>query len=238
MTTLRLRPIDRWPREQTRIRLESPFKRTLTQNEGTADERRRRSEVPYSTTLRELDRELEMLGVDEAVLQLAVSDRDIRLDGDIRADARPAHPGVVLTFTAPGKGVLTFACDLFERWHTNMRAIVKGLEALRLVDRYGITASGEQYVGWKEIGSGIPLAERPDVLDTMSIEEAARVVVGWISGAHDLAQNARTAIEDPDYRRYAHRQALKHLHPDAGGDDNDAFLRLQRAIKILDENDG
>lgn len=86
--------------------------------------------------------------------------------------------------------------------------------------------------------SGIPLSARGVEDEEMSLQQAARIVVGWISGSHDLEQNARTAIEDADYRRYAYRQALKGLHPDAGGTDNDAFLRLQRAIKMLDENDG
>jgi hypothetical protein len=232
MVTLRLRPIDRWPKAQTPAdeRTRSPFMR---RDEGSY----RRSEVPYSRTLGELDRELRALGTDEAVIQLAVEEGDIRLDGELRANAKPKHPGVVLTFTAPGQGVLTFACDLFERWQTNLRAITLGLEALRKVERYGITSTGEQYVGWKELPSGVPLSERAEP-EPLTLEEAARVVVGWISGAHDLAQNARTAIEDADYRRYAYRQALKHLHPDAGGDDSDAFLRLQQAIKLLDENDG
>lgn len=226
---LRLRPIDRWPREQTQYRLDSPF--------IGKDYNGRRRQVPYSQTLSLLDRELDMLGVDEAVLQLAVDERDIRLDGELRANARPSHPGVILTFTAPVEGVLTFACDRFEGWHNNLRAIALGLEALRKVERYGITSSGEQYVGWKELPSGIPLAVQPDELEAMSVEEASRILVGWVSGPHDLLQNARTAVEDADYRRYAYRQALKHLHPDVGGDDSDAFLRLQRAVKVLDEND-
>ncbi len=231
---MRLRPIETWPREQTKYRLESPFKRPGKYDAGG---RYRREEVSYTDTLRLLERELDMLGIREAVLQLAVSDRDIRLDGELRADARPAHPGVILTFTHAKHGPLTYACDRFEHWRTNLRAIAKGLEALRLVDRYGITSSGEQYVGWKELPSGIPLTATTVADEVMSIEQAARIVVGWISGAHDLSQNARTAIEDADYRRYAYRQALKALHPDHGGEDTDGFLRLQRAIKVLDEND-
>lgn len=230
-----LRPIDRWPREQTRERRESPFKRHGNWQSGDY----RRSEVPYSQTLRDLDRELSMLGVEEAVIQLAVDESQIRLDGEMRANVTPRHPGVILTFTSPAEGVLTFACDAFEKWQTNMRAIAKGLEALRLVDRYGITSSGEQYVGWKQLQSGIPLSERGFAEEPMSVEDAGRIVVGWISGSHDLNINARTAIEDPDYRRYAYRQALMHLHPDTGGEveGTDGFLRLQRAKKLLDEND-
>lgn len=230
-----LRPIESWPREQTRSRQKSPFRRYEDTGHGY---KRRGREVPYSETLADLDRELRHLGVSEAVIQLAVRENDIRLDGELRANATPSHPGVILTFTTKKQGVLTFCCDLFHHWRTNLRAIAKGLEALRLVDRYGITSSGEQYTGWKEIGSGVPLSERAED-EAMSLEDAARMVVGWISGAHDLNINARTAIEDADYRRYAYRQALKHLHPDTADEleNTDGFLRLQRAIKILDEND-
>lgn len=224
------KPITRWPREQTRNRDYSPFRRT-TMTSGY-----RRDEVGWTTTKPELLRELRLLGVGEAVIQLALTDRDIRIDGQVRANARFSHPGVIVTFTAPGKGVLTFACDKWDSWQANIRGITKGLEALRLLDRYGITTTGEQYTGWKELPSGVPLAERPEA-EPMTLQEAARCVVGWISGPHDLEQNARTAIEDADFRRYAFRQAVRHVHPDAGGDDSDGFIRLQAAMKILDEND-
>lgn len=231
-----LRPIDRWPREQTPAdaRTDSPFMRPSQRN--ATGGWTRRMEVPYSETLGDLDRELRALNVDEAVLQLSVREDQIRLNGEMRANVSPSHPGVILTFTTRRDGPLTFACDRFTRWQTNLRAIAKGLEALRLVDRYGITSTGEQYAGWKEIGTGTPLAERAEP-EEMSLQQAARIVVGWISGPHDLDTNARTALEDADYRRYAYRQALKGLHPDTGGEGGDAFLRLQQAIKLLDEGD-
>lgn len=229
MSDVRLvwRPLERWPRERTVEREYSPFRRKEYP----------RTEIGWTTTEWDLVRELNQLRVTEAVIQLALTERDIRIDGQMRANAKLSHPGVVLTFTAPGKGVLTFACDRWTSWQANIRGIAKGLEALRLLDRYGIVETAEQYTGWKELPSGIPLSERAEP-EAMSVEQAGRVVVGWISGAHDLATNARTAIEDQDYRRFAHRQALKHLHPDAGGTDNDGFLRLQRAMDLLAVNDG
>lgn len=225
------KPIDRWPREQTSDRTWSPFR---SRDAGSY----RRSEIGWMTTRVDLERELEMLRVSEAVVQLALRERDIRIDGEVRADARPSHPGVILTFTAPGKGPLTFSCDKWTTWQANIRGIAKALEALRLVDRYGITSSGEQYVGWKELPSGEPMSAASVADEEMSIEQASRFVVGWISGPHDLSVNARTAVEDADYRRYAYRQALKQLHPDTGGSDEAGFLRLQRAFELLNANVG
>lgn len=231
MTDLIWKPIKTWPREQTVDRERSPFTRPRPGAYG-------RDEVGWVTTRPELIRELRQLGVEEAVVQLAVTDRDIRIDGEIRADARLAHPGVILTFVSPAEGTMTFACDRWTTWQANIRGITKGLEALRLVERYGITSSGEQYAGWKQIGSGIPMSNADP--EPMTVEQAGQIVVGWISETHEVARNGRIAVEDPDYRRYAYRQAVRHLHPDRVGGDtraSDALLRLQAAMKLLDEND-
>ena len=42
---------------------------------------------------------------------------------------------------------------------------------MRKVERYGITKSGQQYTGWKQLGSGTPMPAAE-----MTVEEAARVV--------------------------------------------------------------
>lgn len=218
------RPLDRWPRDQTSNRERSPFR--------TKGENWSRPEIGWTDTQHDLERELRQIGVREAVVQLAIIEADIRIDGQVRANARLSHPGVVLTFTHPRQGPLTFACDKWTTWQANIRGIAKALEALRLVDRYGITSTGEQYVGWKELPSGVPMAERAE--EHLSPHDAARIIVGAISGAHDLEQNAREALDDEDYRRWAYRQALKKVHPDHGGT-QEAFLRLERAKTVLDE---
>ena len=52
-------------------------------------------------------------------------------------------------------GPLKYATDVFDHWHANLRAIALGLEALRKVERYGITQRGEQYTGFRTWNSGI-----------------------------------------------------------------------------------
>lgn len=75
-----VRPIDLWPEPETRTRTRSPFSAT------------------YSATKALLHREITALGATSAILQLAVTETDIRLDGDLRATARPSHPGVIVSF--------------------------------------------------------------------------------------------------------------------------------------------
>lgn len=79
------RPIEAWPGTLTpeHARRSSPFS------------------APMSNTVRLLDAELEHLGIvgGTNVLQLALSRDDLRIDGRPRAQARVAHPGVLLSFS-------------------------------------------------------------------------------------------------------------------------------------------
>ena len=216
------RPIDVWP---GRLR-------------GDVDRRAAQFSATYDDTLSLLDRELEHLGVDELVIQLALDDRDIRIDGLPRAHARPAHPGVIVAFDHPTAGALRYATDVFgdsrvwrrdvrssvliPGWQNNLRAIALGLEALRKVDRYGIANDGEQYRGWKALGAGIEMPAQ-----TMTVEAAARFIGEHAWGP---AVDEQEVLDDP---AGAYRDAAKRLHPDAGGDQV-LFQRLQEAKRVLD----
>jgi hypothetical protein len=129
------RPIVVWPGELTRSRRPSPFK------------------AEWSATVRLLEDELRHIGGKDVVLQRAFSEEDLRLDGEPRAGARALHPGVILSFDSRF-GPLRYATDAFENWEANLRAIALSLEALRAVDRYGVSRRGEQYVGWKALPDG------------------------------------------------------------------------------------
>lgn len=210
------RPIEAWPGTMTRDaeRQFSPFRR------AARDGSWRRDEVPLSDTLELLERELRALGCrDEAVLQVAVRERD--MDGGVRADAKPEHPGVILNFKSH-HGELSYACDTFRTWQSNLRAIAKGLEALRLVDRYGV-GNGAQYTGYRALGAGTPLPAA-----RMSVEDAAQFIA-----AHawpDAEIDHQEVIDDLET---AYRLAAKQLHPDAGGTDTD-FQRLQEAKQVIE----
>lgn len=201
------RPLVAWPGPVTTDRRRSPFGASW----------------PATTDL--LGRELFHLGARDVVLQIALEERDIRNDGLPRANARkPYHPGVVLAFNAPGLGPLKYQTDAFDDWQANVRAIALGLEALRKVDRYGITKKGEQYAGWKALGAGGP---EP----AMTVEAAARFIA-----AHSGAPHTGVAA-DPAVYRQAYRGATKRLHPDADGS-TEEFQRLQEAKRVLDAHHG
>jgi hypothetical protein len=100
-----------------------------------------------------MERELERLGASSAVIELAVHECELRIDGWPYADARPTHPGVVISFDSR-HGPLRYGTDTFPDWKENVRAIALGLEALRKFDRYGIGKRGEQYQGWRQLSAG------------------------------------------------------------------------------------
>lgn len=133
---MQFRPISSWPPEFSRKKQYSnPFR------------------APYPDTIERLHRELGHLKASNAVIELALSESDIRLDGLPRAHARPSHPGVIVSFDSR-HGPLRYGTDAFPDWEANLRAIALGLEALRRVDRYGLGKRGEQYAGWRQLGAG------------------------------------------------------------------------------------
>jgi len=153
--------------------------REWTDHQTPATQRRSRYtfSTPFSQTESLLRRELEHLGAKDVVLQLAVAEADLRLDGTFRASARIVHPGVKIAFDSK-HGPLTYATDSCELWQHNVRSIALGLEALRAVDRYGVTRRGEQYTGWKALPAGSGTSP-----SHMTRTEAARVL-SEISGTH------------------------------------------------------
>jgi len=145
---------------------------------GERTNRRRRSifgSATIGSTNKLLVHELTMLGAARAVIELDIDESKLRQDGHLRAGVTGARtPGVILSFESR-HGPLRYATDVFDHWHHNLRAIALGLEALRKVDRYGISRRGEQYRGWRALTTGADdeaTAERGRAL----IREAGSVV--------------------------------------------------------------
>jgi hypothetical protein len=153
------------------------------------------------------------------VLQIAMREQDFRLDGMPRANAVPAHPGVILNIES-NKGPLSFPCDKFDRWRDNLRAVVLGLEALRKVDRYGITPGNEQYRGWQAI-------EAAPAEPVKTLEQLVAVLADYAGLITPIADSS------PENLARIYRTARANTHPDRSGGDRGAWDRVEKAAEQL-----
>ena len=178
---------------------EGPLKGPLTRGQRKVATFR----ATYPATLELLFREAEKLGAKHLVLQVDIRERDIRTDGLPRANARHGeNPGVIVSFESRF-GPLRYATDVYTDWQDNLRAIALSLEALRAVDRYGVSKRGEQYTGWKALPAGSGSAP-------FTTSQAA---IRWmLTTLRDLGDYEGGEPRDV-YRRLA-----KRLHPDTGAD--------------------
>lgn len=207
-----LRPIVNWPHDHTFDRRSSPFSSSLT------------------TTLATLDRELRHLGTGgrnaESVLQIAMREQDLRIDGLPRANAIPEHPGVILNVESR-HGTLSYPCDTFTRWQDNLRAITLGLEALRRVERYGITQTGQQYRGWQAI-------ESKPAVDAVTAACVVLARIAWPNENDERQANwAHKITSDQRIRHSTYRQARAKAHPDRHGGDQALWDHVEGAIAVL-----
>lgn len=213
---LTVRPLQGWVGDRTpaAARKRHAFTRQQVKRdrEGRSYKSYDREPMPWSDTLLILDRELTALAASSVVLQIDVPERDIRIDGQLRASARPADPAVRLLFDSR-HGALSYQCDQFATWQDNGRAIALGLEALRKVERYGITTHGEQYKGWLQIEAGPAGVSPRDVL------------VAVIGGPYaDLV---------PLTDRELLRRARAIAHPDRNGGHRGLWDDVERAAQAL-----
>lgn len=197
--------------------------------------------VRYSQVVDLLDRELTTLKARDVVIEVDVDERGIRLDGQLRNDARAKSPAVRLAFEST-VGPLTYATDAFVRgstsvyigaydsdnrrrqetmrhdWQHNLYAIAKSLEALRLVDRYGVTKLGEQYAGFKALPAG-----RAMPASHMTSDAARAVLVDAAGRDHPHG------LQDVDLWKMARAR----VHPDRNGDDRTMWDKVEAAAQVL-----
>jgi hypothetical protein len=223
-----------WPgkRTPTDDRRYSPFRRHGQWNAETS-QYIGRGDTPWPSTLQLLEKELNQLGANSVVFQIDLRESDIRLDGLPRADARPADPAVIISFKSK-HGPLRYFCDQFRAWQDNVRAIALGLEALRKVERYGITHRGEQYAGWKQLPPSSGTVEGV-VRHFANVQEAAEYMLAKAGVDGGLGNPLLTSVvmTDKAYRDDLFRRISRKAHPDAGGDraDWDALVEARRMLE-------
>jgi hypothetical protein len=186
-----------------------------------------RFRAAWQSTLDLLAFETGQLDAGLVVVQIDVKEGDLRRDGMLKSRAVVGHPGVAVSFESRF-GPLRYATDRYEPrwsgdppgWQANTRAIALALEALRAVDRYGVTRRGEQYRGWSALpaaraGSGEWFTSRGEAEEWMRRCAAE----AKITGTGDLGA--------------LYRALAKRMHPDAPDGSEDLWEHLDAAATLL-----
>jgi hypothetical protein len=215
MLNIQIRPVTTWPGKENAYPKLSQFRKG------------------YKTTLADLESELSKCDYVQGsvVIEMWVDPREIRKDGQLRADARVHKHGVILRFSRyTGKRFkrsdgtirhetqdVSYPCDAFTHWQDNLRAIALSMESLRRVERYGVFK-------YDEIISRLAL---PSAEGKVSTRESAAAFMATHSGV-----NREEIMFSDTARATAFRKAALALHPDRGGSTED-FQKLNEANKVL-----
>lgn len=194
---------------------------------GTMGKEATRFSAKWGNTIELLGREVDALKGRDVVMEIDVRETDLRLNGELRANARPTSPAVAIAFESR-HGPLFYRCDRFytnwsdqgPEWQHNVRAIALTLEALRAVDRYGATQTGQQYQGFKALPAGraMPAAH-------MTTDHARGLILA-------LAGEA-TWPPDPEDVRLFVKRARRAAHPDHNDGDHTEWDELEQAVAVL-----
>jgi hypothetical protein len=193
-------PIQQWPGEKRK-----DWQRKFAQFRST-----------YAQSLDLLERELNHLKAKNIAIEAYFDRSKIRNDGWPFSGAAPAEPGVIISFTGKS-GELSFPCDTYQNWQHNLHAIALALEALRAVDRYGVTQRAEQYKGWAK------LPPAPEVM--LPVDAIALLLL-----------HSGIEPQSPVSLKEAWQAAARKLHPDnTVTGSSGQFVMLQKAKKALEE---
>lgn len=158
-----------------------------------------RLRASWEASLDRLEDEIRLAKGSDVVIGLVVTEDQISFSGQLKAggSTRTQHRGVELSFEKDGRRVV-FHTDAYDTVTANIRAIGLGLEALRAVDRHGITTSGEQYAGFALLGSG-----GADAYHGRQLVEAAGSLTAALKTHHPDHGGRRSDFDDVQ----AYRQA-------------------------------
>lgn len=207
--TILTRPIGQWPGFETPAH------------------KRRRSQfaTSFSAIMKLLERELWHLGGRNAVIEIDCRPQDFRLDGGLRANARPQGPRVIVSCDTR-HGPMRLPCDTFTKHEDNLYAIALTLEKLRAIDRYGVTVKGEQYRGFTAIPATTSVTTKVNAAWDLLYS-----TVGKARGGVEMIRQEDDYL-DRNEANSLYREAAMYAHPDAGGSD-ELMAAVNRARETI-----
>lgn len=158
--------------------------------------------------------EIRQLGGRQTIISTNIP---LRNDGLPYASFRiPADKGVAVYFTLKNEQMV-FACDKWDKIEDNVQAIRKTIEALRGLDRWGVSEMLKRaFTGFKALGAPQGVKEQE----------------WW-----QLLNLAPTATEEQIRARF--RELAKLHHPDVTKGSHDYFTQIKNAAEIgLKQNAG
>ncbi len=177
----------------------------------------------FGTTLNDLERELRHLGAEDIIIEIDLQLEDIRNDGWPRSSARPASPGVRLSFQSQKlKQPLAYPCSTFNHWEQNLRAIALTLHLQRRMADYAVGRESQRYSGFSALP---PAASTIAAGEWTSVSDAVRFlarIAGWIEPA-----------KIPPNIGELFRAAAMNAHPDQGGTD-ELMSKVNRAREFIE----
>lgn len=163
--------------------------------------RRHVMELTSADAADRLERQLEALGADRAILS---TNQQLRMDGRPKSNMLDPHDcGAAVYFNLNGKDMV-LACDKWDRLADNIAALAAHIDALRRIDRYGVGSLDQAFAGYV----GLP-AKGQTWRTTLGFGPDEIVTVEMVERAF--------------------RERSKSAHPDIHGGSHDAMASLTSA---------
>jgi len=186
-----------WVRTRSVLRQSAAFKQTVDGIEDRLENGvktrvavKRERQVSVLSATERLERQLTLLGAQDAVLSTNVA---LRLDGRPRAgEKEPDDPGAAVYFFLHKKPI-ALACDKWNRVADNIAALAGHIDAQRRIARYGVGSLDQIFAGYVAL--------------------PANTAADW-RNVFGFADDVRPSLVALDEK---FRELARSAHPDAGG---------------------
>lgn len=169
----------------------------------------------WATTIRLMAAETEHLDAGLVVVEVDTPLANLSRDRQQFREGQPRTPGVRVCFDSK-HGLQRHATGAFSTWRHNVHAVALSLQALRQIDRFGVS-NGAQYVGFRP---ALEAGSKPAF-------DNAREAIHWLT-----EQGRGQGLQGEP--AYLYRQLAKAWHSDSGRDPDGNWGRLQAAHLVLE----